>query len=253
MTNESTRSLTWPQRAFGWLVHLFTASGAVFGLLALYAIHQEKFTLAFWFMGFAILVDAADGVLARLVRVKETAPQIDGALMDNLLDYFNYVMVPAYFLLVSDILPENYWAFIGAGAIALASAFQFSQTEAKTDDHFFTGFPSYWNIVVFYMFLWRLPPMVNLVVILFLAIMVFVPIRYAYPSRPDHLFGNNWLRVAFVILTILWGVAAAVLLWLYPETSRFWVAYSMGYAVFYALISFYRTLVPLKLNETSEN
>ncbi|MBN1218675.1 MAG: CDP-alcohol phosphatidyltransferase family protein [Anaerolineae bacterium] len=247
MMTESTSSITWPQRVFGWLVHLFTASGAVFGLAAVYALHQEKFILAFWFMGFAILVDSADGVLARLAQVEVTAPQIDGALMDNLLDYFNYVMVPAFFLLVSDLLPANYWAFVGAGAIVLASAFQFSQTQAKTEDHFFTGFPSYWNIVVFYLFLWQLSPGVNLAIIILLAIMVFVPIKYAYPSRPDYLFRSHWPRVAFVLASILWGVAAAGLLWLYPVTSRFWIAYSVGYCVFYALFGIYRTLVPLKL------
>jgi phosphatidylcholine synthase len=249
MTDELTRAHSWPRRAFAWFAHFFTATGAIVGLVALYAIHREQFILAFWLMGVAIIIDAGDGVLARLAQVKVIAPQVDGALMDNILDYVNYVMVPAFFLLVSDVLPANYWAFIGASAIAVASAYQFSQTEAKTEDFFFKGFPSYWNIVVFYIFLWQLPPVVNLIIVLFLAIMVFVPIKYAYPSRPDFLFRSHWLRVASVIATVLWGVAAAVLLWLYPTTSRFWVAYSVAYAVFYVLLSLYRTLVPLRIDE----
>ncbi|MBN1993065.1 MAG: phosphatidylcholine synthase [Anaerolineae bacterium] len=238
-------SITWHHRILAWLAHLFTASGAVFGLLALDALHRQKWGLAFWLMGFAIIVDSADGVLARLVRVKTVLPHIDGSLLDNLLDYLNYVMVPAFFLLLSDLLPAN-WRLVGAGVIVLVSAFQFSQTEAKTDDHFFKGFPSYWNIVVFYLFLWQLPPPANLAIILLLAVLVFVPIKYAYPSRPDYLARSRWLRGAFVLATILWGIAAAALLWFHPATSRFWVIYSIGYFVFYVLLSIYRTLVPLE-------
>ncbi len=217
-------------------------------MLTLLAIHQEQFILAFWLMGAAIFVDAIDGFFARLAQTQVAAATVDGAMMDNILDYLNYVITPAFLLVVSGLVPY-YWGIIAASAIALASAYQFSQVAAKTDDHFFTGFPSYWNVVVFYMFLWRLPPLVNLLIIFLFVILVFIPIKYVYLSRVDYLARSKWLQGAMVVAAILWGVAAAVLLWLYPETNVFWVGYSIAFFAAYIAISIYRTFVPLKIKK----
>lgn len=245
MVNESTFFISRRRRVAAWLVHLFTASGAVLGLFTLSAIHDGQFLLAFWLMGIAIIIDSVDGVLARRAMTKVAAPKIDGALLDNLLDYVNYVMAPAFFLLESDLLPVN-WGGIGAGLVVLVSAYQFTQPDAKTKDHFFKGFPSYWNIVVFYLFFWQTSPWVNLVIVLTLSVLVFVPIKYVYPSRLDYLTSSAWLRRAMLVATLLWGVATAALLWLYPRTNQLLVILSIGYAVFYVLISLYRTFVPLE-------
>ena len=148
-----TTHYTQTQKMKAWLVHIFTASGAVLGLIALWAIHERHFIAAFWLMGVTIIIDSVDGFLARRTQAKLVAPQIDGALLDNIVDYFTYVLVPAFFLLVTKLLPSG-WEFIAVSVLALASAYQFTQPEAKTDDHFFKGFPSYWNIVVFYLFFW---------------------------------------------------------------------------------------------------
>jgi phosphatidylcholine synthase len=128
----------------------------------------------------------------------------------------------------------------------LASAYQFTQPEAKTKDHFFKGFPSYWNIVVFYLFFWQMSPWVNLAIVLILVVLVFVPIKYVYPSRLDYLSRNLWLQWAMLIATLLWGAATAAMLWLYPRTNQFLIMLSMGYVIFYVLISLYRTFVPLE-------
>jgi phosphatidylcholine synthase len=245
MIDESTYLISRRRRVAAWLVHLFTASGAVFGLLTLYAIYQQQFLLAFWLMAGAVIVDSVDGVLARWARVKTAVPQIDGALLDNILDYLNYVITPAFFLLVGNLLPLG-WGFIGTSGVVLASAYQFTQPQAKTEDHFFKGFPSYWNIVVFYLFFWQTPPWLNLLIILILVVMVFVPIKYVYPSRLDYLTHNRWLRRGMLLATLLWGAATAVLLWIYPDTSYLLVAFSMAYALFYAASSIYRTFVPLE-------
>lgn len=233
------------RRVAAWLVHLFTASGAVFGLLTFWAIHQGELLLAFWLMGGAILVDSVDGILARRANTKVAAPKIDGALLDNIIDYVNYVMAPAFFLLVSDLLPQN-WEMVGASVVVLASAYQFTQPEAKTKDHFFKGFPSYWNIVVFYLFFWQTSPQVNLVILLVLSLLVFIPIKYVYPSRLDYLTRKAWLRQGMMLATVLWGVVTAILLLMYPETNRILVGLSMGYVVLYALLSLYRTFVPIE-------
>ena len=215
------------------------------GLLTLSAIHQGRYIAAFWLMGAAILVDSVDGILARRANTKEAAARIDGALLDNIIDYLNYVAAPAFFLLEGAMLPQG-WRFVGASLVMLASAYQFTQPEAKTKDHFFKGFPSYWNIVVFYLFFWQTAPWVNLLIVFVLAVLVFVPIKYVYPSRLDYLSRNVYLQWAMLIATILWGVATGALLWLYPGTNYFWVLLSSGYAVFYAAISLYRTFVPLE-------
>ncbi|RME74561.1 MAG: phosphatidylcholine synthase [Chloroflexi bacterium] len=238
------RTFSTKRRAAAWLVHLFTASGAVFALLTFNAIHHGQYILAFWFMGAAIAIDSFDGTLARWANTKEAAAKIDGALLDNIIDYANYVLAPAFFLVVSDLLPP-YTRLLGASIVVLASAYQFTQPDAKTKDHFFKGFPSYWNIVVFYLFFWQMSPLVNLTIVLLLAVLVFVPIKYVYPSRLDYLSHNLWVQWAMFIATLLWGAATAALLWIYPATNRLLVALSVGYAVCYALVSIYRTFVPL--------
>ncbi len=244
MTNEYSLKVTLPQRIAGWLIHAFTASGACMGLMALYAIHQHNFLLALWLMCAAIIIDAVDGMFARKVRIKEAVPGVDGALLDNIVDFFNYTMVPCFFLLVTNLLPP-YWRLVCVMAITFSSAYQFTQVDAKTTDHFFKGFPSYWNIAVFYLFFWQMSESTNMLILLALAILSFVPIKYVYPSRLDYLTNNKYLRVSMVLVTILWGAATTGLLWLYPQSNHFLVGISLGYALLYIGISLYRTWIPL--------
>lgn len=233
------------QRAAAWLVHLLTTAGAVLGLFALNAIHDRQFILAFWFMGGALLIDGWDGTLSRRFRTRLATPGIDGATLDNIIDYLNYVIVPAFFLIASDLLPEN-WRMPVTALIVLASAYQFSQTDAKTKDHFFKGFPSYWNIVVFFLFIWELSPLVNALILVFLVALVFVPIKYVYPSRTNYLTRSRTLRLAFTALTVAWGLALGALLWIYPQSNRGIVFFTIAFMAFYILVSLYRTLVPLE-------
>src|SRR5260221_12109011 len=119
-------------------------------------------------MGAAILIDAVDGMFARMVRIKEAVPEVDGALLDNIVDFFTYTLVPCFFLLVTNLLPE-YWRLLCVMFITFSSAYQFTQVDAKTRDHFFKGFPSYWNIVVFYLFFCQMSSTFNMVVLMSLA------------------------------------------------------------------------------------
>ncbi len=237
------------QRLAAWAVHLITASGAVWGLLSLWFIHEGNYIVAFWLMGLSIIIDAIDGTLARMANTKEAAPEVDGALLDNIVDYFTYVLVSAFFLLVADMLPWG-WGFIGTSVLALASAYQFSQVDAKTDDHFFKGFPSYWNLVVFYLFFWQTSPWFNLIVILILSVLVFVPIKYIYPSRLEHLSSTAWVRWAFLAATLVWGVATAGMLIAYPSPAPVFTGICMAYALLYFGVSLYRTLVPVHVPES---
>ncbi|MEQ9362907.1 MAG: hypothetical protein RIF32_01610, partial [Leptospirales bacterium] len=181
--------------AFG--VHLFTASGAVFALLTLRAIVKDDYPWVFFWMGVALVVDSVDGTLARAAKVKEVYPNFDGALMDNIVDYLNYVIVPAYLLIETDLLTvdllrpevfEGLLSLLGASLIALSSAYQFCRADAKTADNYFTGFPSYWNLVVFYLYFLDFGPFVNFGILAARSALIFIPIRYVYPSRTAAFF-----------------------------------------------------------------
>jgi phosphatidylcholine synthase len=236
--------ISWQRRCRGWLIHAFTASGAFVGLMALVAIHEQNLQTALWLMGAAILIDSVDGMFARIVKIRSAVPQIDGALLDNIVDFFTYTIVPCFFLLVTPLLP-NHWRLLCVVAITFSSAYQFTQMDAKTSDHFFKGFPSYWNIVVFYMFFWQLGPWTNVAILLILAVLSFVPIKYVYPSRLDYLTHNPVLRFGMLLATCLWGIATAKLLWDYPQANALMCFISMGYLLLYVGISLYRTWVPL--------
>ena len=232
------------RRLTGWLIHAFTASGAFVGLLSLLAIYQHRYLATFWLMIAAIFIDAIDGMFARMVKIKEVVPEINGELLDNIVDFLNYTIVPAFFLLVTDLLPAE-WCMLSVIAITFSSCYQFSQVDAKTQDHFFKGFPSYWNIAVFYLFFWQMNPWTNMSIVLALSVLSFVPIKYVYPSRLDYLSHNGGLRSLMLLATILWGLTVAGLLWIYPNTNHTLIMASMGYLVLYVGISLYRTWVPL--------
>lgn len=232
------------QRFTGWLVHAFTASGACIGLLAMLAIYQTNLTKALWLMGATILIDAVDGLFARRANVKVVVPEIDGALLDNIVDFFNYTIVPGFFLLVTNILPTG-WGIVGVMLMTLASAYQFTQIDAKTDDHFFKGFPSYWNIVVFYLFFCQMNPFINLAILLGLSLLSFVPIKFVYPSRMEYLTRNGFLKLIMMGLTLIWGASTFGLLWLYPKSNDLLVSICIGYGTLYIIISLYRTFFPL--------
>ena len=190
---------------FAHSVHLFTATGSVFGFLALLAVIQHEWRGMVIWMVASMMVDGLDGFLARRADTKTYAAKFDGALMDNIIDYFTYVVVPALFLFESDVLPSG-WGIVGASAILLASAFQFSQTDAKTEDHFFTGFPSYWNIVAIYALVLGLNQWVNLIILLFLVVLVFVPIKYVYPTRSTQFRALTLSLIGVLIVIGIWGL-----------------------------------------------
>ena len=209
-----------------------TASSAPAGLLALRAIVRDDAATAFLWMAYTVAIDAVDGTLARAVRVKEAIPWVDGSRLDDVVDYFTYVLVPAFFLLHMNLLPAACAVPIVA-LVAIASAYGFSQTAAKTSDHFFTGFPSYWNIVAFYLYAlgWSLP--VNAAWVVALAIGVFVPLRYVYPSRTPTL---RWLTVG---LGCVWGVMVIYILTHLHSAPHGLVVTSLAFPVYYFLLSLY--------------
>ncbi|OQY44638.1 MAG: hypothetical protein B6242_12200 [Anaerolineaceae bacterium 4572_78] len=228
-------SLIPKNKVLAWVVHLFTASGAVWGVLAVLAIQKQVWMAVFAWMSIAIFVDAFDGILARRFRVKEVLPNFDGALLDNILDYFNYVIVPVFFMYEVELVPVT-MVIIASSAVLLSSAYQFCQTDAKTDDHYFKGFPSYWNVTVLYMFILGLNQWINFALIVLFCILVFVPIKYIYPSQAmKNKRLNLWLSIA-------WGMVCIAILAQFPHHPLWLVWLSLAYVIYYFGYSFYITI-----------
>jgi len=211
------------QKLFAWLVHLYTAMGlvAAAGIAVLIVRGGDRaFRLAFLLMMAATAIDATDGWLARKARVKEVLPHFDGAALDNLIDFQTYTALPLLLLWRAGIL-EDAAAWILLLPL-LASAYGFSQVNAKTDDGFFLGFPSYWNIVAFYLYIFHAPAWVSVPLIVMLAARTLVPTPYLYATRggPFARLINAGAAVWFVLLgLILIGPAqqtVAVVSLIYP-------------------------------------
>ncbi len=223
------------KKTLAWSVHLFTATGAIWGFLSLLAIFEENWRAAILWIVIAMFVDGFDGMLARWFHVKEYAQGVDGGLMDNIIDYLNYVVVAAFILIKAPNLMPAGLEMAGAFSILLTSAYQFSQVDAKTDEQsfFFKGFPSVWNFLVIYMMLLGLNPWFNFALLVLCNIMVFVPVKYVYPSR------NTRLRRLTLILTYLYfGIGVWGLLQ-YPSVPQWIVWISLVYVLYYVLLSFF--------------
>jgi phosphatidylcholine synthase len=182
-----------------WLVHAYTASSAALGLWSIVACFHGQLRLSMGLMLLCLVIDSTDGALARALRVRERVPQLDGRRLDDICDYLTYVVAPACFLIEAERVPHAAWAALPV----LASAYGFSRVDAKTDDHFFLGFPSYWNVVAIYLQLLQVPPALGAALVVLFAGLVFVPLRYVYPSR------TRFLRPLTVAVLGSWTVGFA--------------------------------------------
>jgi phosphatidylcholine synthase len=215
-----------------WAVHLYTALGAVAGLIALNYTARGDWRRAFAMMAIAIAIDASDGPMARAMRVRERIPNFDGALLDNIVDYFTYVAVPVFFMLRARLFPDGVAGQAVASLVMVASGYGFSRTDAKTNDHYFLGFPSYWNIVALYLICFGFKPAVNVAIVAILAIMVFVPIKFIYPNRTE------LLRPLTLAFAAIWAAATASMLLILPRHNGFLLYTSLAFVVYYFVMSF---------------
>ncbi|WP_435139356.1 CDP-alcohol phosphatidyltransferase family protein [Pseudopelagicola sp. nBUS_19] len=165
-------------------VHLFTATGAVFAMLAMLAAVDEKWSLMFLWLVVAFTVDGFDGPLARRYRVKENAAEFDGVLLDLIIDYLTYVFIPAFALFKSGLM-AGWTGWFAIILITFASALYFSDTRMKTKDNSFSGFPGCWNMVVIVIFAVEPNFWVSLSVVTMLAFAMFLPIKFVHPVRTE--------------------------------------------------------------------
>jgi phosphatidylcholine synthase len=216
-------------------VHLYTASGAVLAFLIVLAAVRGDVRQALWLGLVALLIDGTDGWLARRFQVSQVLPWFDGRRLDDIVDYLTYVFAPILLLWAGGYLLAGPGGIVLAALCLLASGYQFCRVDAKTEDHFFLGFPSYWNVIAFYAIVFRLTPTAVAAILLICAILVFVPIRYLYPSR------TAALRPLTVLLTALWMVGYATILQQMPHPSPLLLDFSLFYMVYYVALSLYFT------------
>ena len=214
-------------------VHLYTASGAVLAFLMVLAAINNNAVQALWIGLLALIIDSTDGSLARRFRVSEAIPWFDGARLDDIVDYLTYVFAPVLLLWSGNYLPDGIAGMVLAAFPLLASSYQFCRVDAKTDDHFFLGFPSYWNVVAFYVIVFNLSSPVVATMLVVFSLLVFVPVRYVYPSRTV-----AW-RPLTLALTGTWLVVYALILVQMPTPSTILANFSLVYLVYYVGLSLY--------------
>lgn len=220
------------RHVLAWLVHAYTALGLIAAAgVAVLAVRRAPGDdrSAFLLLTLATLIDASDGWLARRVDVARVLPSFDGRRLDDLIDFQTYTALPLLLIWRSEVLGPHSAAWLLAPLVA--SAYGFSQAEAKTSDGYFRGFPSYWNVVAFYLLFLGTSPNVSLGIILLLSVLTFVPTRYLYPSQPG---GLNRLAT---VLGGVWGVGVVLILLEIPAQPRSWLVASLAYPAFYLVTS----------------
>ena len=198
-------------------VHLLTATGAVFAMLAMLAAVQEQWSLMFLWLVVAFAVDGIDGPLARRYDVKSNAPTFDGVLLDLIIDYLTYVFVPAYALFKSGLLP-GWTGWTAIIVITFTSALYFADTRMKTKDNSFSGFPGCWNMVVLVIFALQPNFWVSLALVAILAIAMFVPFKFVHPVRTA-----RWRNVTLP-MALAWTFFAGWAAWVdfHPDSWAHW-------------------------------
>ena len=197
-----------------WAVHGFTASGAVLGFLAIISILNNDLVGAFLWLGLALLIDGIDGALAIKIGVSDKTPNIDGSTLDNVIDYLNYVIIPALMIYWFQMVPNGWEIILPAGMFAV-SLYTFANLNMKTNDYYFSGFPAVWNIVVLYFYILNTHSIINVIVILLLFILTFVPIKFVHPLRVKK------IRNLTIFCTILWSATTLKLVTTEANTSLF--------------------------------
>ena len=223
------------QKLAAWAVHVYTAVGSVLALAMVHYAYLGDEQTVLWLFLAAMFVDGTDGFMARHFRVKELVPEFDGALLDNIVDYLTYAFAPMVLLWANGYLPDGLWGGIVASLPLVASCYQFCRSDAKTDDHFFLGFPSYWNVVAFYVVVVGMSVNVTTVLLLAFTVLVFVPVKYVYPSRTEDLW---YLNMSF---SVAWLAVFGVIVAQLPDPSTALIVISLAYPVYYVAVSLWLT------------
>ncbi len=234
-TTIAREQFTFFQKTMAWCVHLFTASGLVAGFMAILAINDLAWRGAMLWLVVALVIDGIDGTFARIFRVQEVLPDMNGKTMDYIIDFATYAIIPAYFFHQAGLVEAAY-NLPCTIVILLVSALYYSKEGMVSEDYYFIGFPVMWNMVVFYLFfVFELSSIWNMLAVIFFAVLHFVPIKFVYPSR-----GKHFQRLTIAVTTIL-IIDFAVILWYHPE-KYFWLSLvAILAAIYFGVLAIYDT------------
>jgi len=213
------------RQARAFCVHLLTASGSFLAFLSLVAASEKQWIAMFWWLGLALFVDGIDGPIARKLDVKKVLPNWSGELLDNIIDYVTYVLIPAFALYQSGFMGEGL-SFLSGAIIVISSAIYYADTGMKTGENFFKGFPVVWNMVVFALFVVNPGEWVSFAIVVASAILSFLPIYFIHPVRVTR------LRTLNLAIFLLWCALGIVAL-LYRLEAPEWLKISLTCTSFY--------------------
>ncbi len=214
-----------------WAVHVYTSLGLPFALLAALEILRGNAQMAFVYLGVCNAIDSTDGTLARAWKVNIWASQFDGRKLDDIIDYITYAFLPLLLAYRFGLIGGTA-GLVTAFVVLIAAVYGFCQKVAKTVDGYFTGFPNYWNFVVFYLYLLKTPQWANTLILLILAALVFVPIKYLT-------FSSKVLRPLTTVVASLYGGVLIVMVVLFDKLPLFWILASLVFPAYYFGISIY--------------
>ena len=219
------------QRAKAWAVHFFTASGILTVFMALLAGTRQDYAAAMWWLLAAQLIDGVDGTLARYFRVTDVLPEMSGKRIDFVIDFAAYAIIPAFLIHQAGIIEAPY--SLGATfLILITSAIYYGKSGMISDDHYFIGFPVMWNMLAFYLlFIFDWGSWGNLLLILFLAVLQFLPVKFPYPSRTKRWMGLN------IAATVIFVICFVGTLAYYPRELGLFYWGSIGTLLYFALFS----------------
>ena len=230
-----TKEFSFIEKSLAWSVHLFTASGLVSGFMAILAINEQDWRSAMLWLVLCLIIDGIDGTFARMFRVKEVLPYIDGKTIDYVIDFATYAIIPAYFFYEAHLV-EEVWRLPCASLILLVSALYYGKEGMVSDDMYFVGFPVMWNMVIYYLvFVTNFAPIINVAVIIFFAALHFAPVKFVYPSQ------TKSFRTLTITMTVIFILSLIGVLWFYPERKVWLIATSVISAIFYAIMAIYNT------------
>ncbi len=221
------------QRLAAWSVHLFTASGLLAGFMGLLAVTAGNYREAMAWMLLTLIIDGIDGTFARLARVQEVLPRVSGKQIDYVIDFFTYAILPAYFFYMATELAELPRLLCAFAMLLSAAIYYGLEGMVSADGRHFVGFPVLWNMVVYLLVfvLPELPDWATVSLVMAFAVLHFVPILFAYPSR-----GGRWWGFT-IAATLIFVLAAVMNVYLYPEPSPFWRGMCLFSTAYYAILA----------------
>ena len=240
------------QKTLAYIVHLFTACGSIFALFSLHYIARHDWYNAYLLLVIAVIIDSCDGLLARCIQVKRVMPEIDGNLLDNIIDFLVWSIIPAFIVWEAELLPGGYNVPI-VSMICIASTYQFCRTDAKSNidinqsgdgdmntstmketkstdidqDYFFRGFPSAWILLVYFLVFSHSDKTLNALILALCSILSFMPIKCIYPTRT-----KMWKKTNIVATAIWLAALLATFINRHPLPSWF-ILLSVAYSAYY--------------------